>query len=332
MSGRVQDDLTGRRFGYLTVLEYAGRENGHSCWSCRCDCGKTVCVRSDKLKNGADVSCGCKSKRKTRNLEGCRFGALLVMRKSNDALKHVVWECRCDCGATVYKRTDALIGGVWPSCGCMDPHRARDLTGQRFGRLTVQRKVGSDRGSVWECQCDCGNTVMKTAKHLLDGTAKSCGCITAERCEDLTGRKFGRLTVLGRAEKPSARGDVLWRCRCDCGNTTLVRRYELKSGGTVSCGCASQEFGRTKLRDYQTYVDGTCIEFLAFMDKPTRANTTGVRGVCRLKNGRYEAYIGFKKRKIFLGKYDHFGDAVSARKQGEKMIQEYLERYYDECV
>lgn len=324
MSGQVRENLTGRRFGSLTVLEYAGSENGRSYWSCRCDCGEEVRVRSDKLKSRPDVSCGCKNKRKTRDLAGRRFGSLLVLKKSGVTSNHVLWECRCDCGAVVCKRTDTLTGGAWPSCGCMDPHRARDLTGRRFGRLTALRKVDGSRGSAWECRCDCGNTALKAAKHLLDGTAKSCGCITAERREDLTGRRFGRLTVLGRAEKTSPRGGALWECRCDCGKTTLVRRYELKSGGTVSCGCASREFGRTKLRDYQTYVDGTCLEFLAFIDKPTRANTTGVRGVCRLKNGRYEAYIGFQKRKIFLGKYDHFGDAVSARKQGEEMIREYL--------
>ena len=330
MSEQVRDDLTGRRFGYLTVLECAGKENGHFYWNCRCDCGELARIRSDKLKGRPDVSCGCKSRRKTRELTGCRFGSLLALKKSGSASGHVIWECRCDCGATVYKRTDALTGGVWPSCGCMDPRREQDLANQRFGRLTVLRKASSDRGTVWECRCDCGNTVLKTAKHLLDGTAKSCGCIAAERCEDLTGCRFGRLTVLGRAEEPSPRRGVLWKCRCDCGKITLVRRYDLKNGGTVSCGCASQEFGRTKLRDYQTYVDGTCIEFLAFIDKPTKANTTGVRGVCRLKNGRYEAYIGFQKRKIFLGKYDHFGDAVSARKQGEEMVQEYLNRFYSE--
>lgn len=329
MSGQVRDNLAGRRFGYLTVLEYAGKENGHSYWNCRCDCGETIRIRSDKLKSRPDVSCGCKSKRKTRDLTGRRFGRLTVLRKAYSN-RGTVWECRCDCGNTALKPAKHLLDGTAKSCGCIAVERCEDLAGRRFGRLTVLRKAHSNRGTVWECRCDCGNTVLKPAKHLLGGTAKSCGCITAERCEDLTGRRFGRLTVLGRSTKPSVRGDVLWECQCDCGNTTLVRRYDLKSGGTVSCGCASQEFGRTRLKDYQTYVDGTCIEFLAFIDKPTRANTTGVRGVCQLKDGRYEAYIGFQKRKIFLGKYNQFGDAVTARKQGEEMIQEYLNRYYDE--
>lgn len=52
---------------------------------------------------------------------------------------------------------------------------------------------------------------------------------------DLTGRKFGRLTVISRAESKDK--NSRWLCKCDCGNTTIVRAPNLKSGGTLSCGC-----------------------------------------------------------------------------------------------
>lgn len=56
---------------------------------------------------------------------------------------------------------------------------------------------------------------------------------------DLTGRRFGRLTVLQRG--PSAGRKARWMVRCECGTAKLVSGSSLCSGGTVSCGCARRE-------------------------------------------------------------------------------------------
>lgn len=53
-------DETGHRYDRLMVLSYAGRApSGHALWLCRCDCGKQVTVRGNKLRGGTQVSCGC---------------------------------------------------------------------------------------------------------------------------------------------------------------------------------------------------------------------------------------------------------------------------------
>jgi len=58
--------------------------------------------------------------------------------------------------------------------------------------------------------------------------------------EDLTGREFGRLTVLNR-DDTRIRGEYYWWCKCNCENKTLksISVYSLlkKGGGTISCGC-----------------------------------------------------------------------------------------------
>lgn len=59
------------------------------------------------------------------------------------------------------------------------------------------------------------------------------------RAEDLSGRRFGRLTVLHRYDGPSS--DVKWVCKCDCGNTTNSFRTHLKTGKSQSCGCLRSE-------------------------------------------------------------------------------------------
>lgn len=57
---------------------------------------------------------------------------------------------------------------------------------------------------------------------------------------DLTGKKFGMLTVIGQAEKkifPSGQKQTQWLCKCDCGNEVIVLSHNLKTGNTKSCGC-----------------------------------------------------------------------------------------------
>lgn len=60
--------------------------------------------------------------------------------------------------------------------------------------------------------------------------------------QDLSGMKFGRLTVLSRDNSCYGRGNhTYWFCKCDCGNTTRARTDALKSGAVVSCGCYHSE-------------------------------------------------------------------------------------------
>lgn len=57
--------------------------------------------------------------------------------------------------------------------------RIRDLTNQRFGRLVALKNVGKDNkySLLWECICDCGNTVVVSSRELSREHRKSCGCL-----------------------------------------------------------------------------------------------------------------------------------------------------------
>ena len=82
-----------------------------------------------------------------------------------------------------------------------------DLTGMRFGKLTVleptkERKNGY---TVWICRCDCGNTVHAASRFLKNGWMTSCGCEGKKpRYKDLTGKRFGKLQVLSISPMPTA--------------------------------------------------------------------------------------------------------------------------------
>lgn len=53
------NDLTGRKFGRLTAIEYMGRKNGRTLWRCLCDCGNETTTGYSNLLNGITKSCGC---------------------------------------------------------------------------------------------------------------------------------------------------------------------------------------------------------------------------------------------------------------------------------
>ena len=56
---------------------------------------------------------------------------------------------------------------------------------------------------------------------------------------DLTGRRFGRLTVVERAPDDD-HGNILWYCKCDCGGEKRTRSNALTSGKATSCGCVQK--------------------------------------------------------------------------------------------
>jgi hypothetical protein len=120
---------------------------------------------------------------------------------------------------------------------------ARDLTGERFGMLTVQGVTNQRKNKcyVWECLCDCGNTTYLTTSALNSGNSQSCGCYNYNAI-DLTGQRFGRLVVMKLSDIRKGKRNIrLWKCQCDCGKTAYVRSSSLRRGHTTSCGCYINE-------------------------------------------------------------------------------------------
>lgn len=209
--------------------------------------------------------------------------------------------------------------------------RADDLTGQRFGRLTVLERMENKGGRVcWRCRCDCGRIHSATSHDLKAGKVKSCGCLRhdcSRKTVDLTGRRFGRLTVLYPTEERDKNGTVVWKCRCDCGKETKVSENGLVHGNYRSCGCLKRE-AQQKITGRLHFSDGTCIEILEYR-KHRRDNVSGFRGVFRLKSGKYRVSIGFKRKRYTVGTFENYEDACIARLKAEKIIHEgFIDAYY----
>lgn len=132
--------------------------------------------------------------------------------------------------------------------------RTKDMLGFRTGSLVVvaaaQPYVNPSGGTSaqWLCRCDCGAEVVKRGSALSSGKAKSCGCArsTSNRGRglvDLTGERFGRWTVIERAESGPGR-TTRWSCVCDCGTRRDVAAASLRKGQSTSCGCGKSERAR----------------------------------------------------------------------------------------
>lgn len=134
--------------------------------------------------------------------------------------------------------------------------KRRDLTGRTSGRLTVLKYSHTNTHGVsyWCCVCECGSTPTVRGTSLSSGQTVSCGCYSLEsirrravaKTTDITGSRFGRL-IARRYAGRDAQGIILWECRCDCGNTTKVRKSSLVAGVVKSCGCYSRELTSKRL-------------------------------------------------------------------------------------
>lgn len=147
---KPREDLSGKRFGRLTVQYSIVRRNGHSGWMCLCDCGNTAVVQTSKLKSGHTKSCGCymrdrASKSNSIILTGQRFGRLVAIRRteghktpSGQILSE--YECICDCGNVLNVLAMNLVSGNTQSCGCIGNSVGEAKVNEKLQGLNVMFK------------------------------------------------------------------------------------------------------------------------------------------------------------------------------------------------
>lgn len=137
-----------------------------------------------------------------------------------------------------------------------------NLIGRQFGRLKVIEllpRVKTPKGVSqvkYLCRCECGNEIEVFAGNLRKGNTKSCGCLNLKEISkrqliDLSGKRFGFLTVLNRAEdkvSESGNASAMWNCICDCGSITIVNGNSLRRGKQLSCGCLRRKVSSEKKR------------------------------------------------------------------------------------
>jgi len=232
-----------------------------------------------------------------------------------------------------------------------------DLTGQKFGRLTVTGEAPRSRSSKgtsivnWYCTCNCGNTVIVRSSSLLGKKTVSCGCWNLEKAKfpKLYNRKVCTYDLTGEHGKGwTSKGDEFW---FDKEDYDLIKDYSwhvhhkyLVASGNRQGQDGKEIFMHRLIMDNPNKkydVDHICTERkfdnrkcnLRIVNRSQnnsnkviqKNNTSGVPGVKKSSKskGKWEAFININKKCTYLGTYADFDEAVAVRKAAE-------EKYYGE--
>ncbi len=131
----IKQKMIDKRFGRLTVLEYAGKSDyGDNLWNCRCDCGAEVVGRTANVDKPTSACTKCKRdsspalQKRRSYLIGQVFNRLTVIQNAGtDKHNQSMWKCKCICGNEITTRGTNLLSGSTQSCGCWGRERAAEL-------------------------------------------------------------------------------------------------------------------------------------------------------------------------------------------------------------
>lgn len=224
---------------------------------------------------------------------------------------------------------------------------ALDLNGKRFGRLTIIKRVenrilpSGQKRSQWLCKCDCGNYATVLGYMLTSGNTQSCGCLHDEAFAKAR-KKYNTYDLSGEYEIGyTSNGNEFWfdledydKIKDYCWTITnngYVSAYNPKNRNRVLLHRIIMECDNTEV-----YIDHKHGEKSRFDNRKSnlriatpnqnamnrvllQTNTSGVTGVSfNKKRDKWEAYIGIDNKRINLGRFNDFEDAVSARKEAEE--------------
>ncbi len=104
------------------------------------------------------------TRRKFEPIEGAEYGFLIYLSEAERIVRPSktlrAGMFKCVCGDEVRKPIAEVLQGSITSCGCMKGKQTvKDITGQKFNRLTALKRTDKKQsgGYLWTCQCDCGN-------------------------------------------------------------------------------------------------------------------------------------------------------------------------------
>ncbi len=149
-------------------------------------------------------------------------------------------------------------------------------------------------------------------------------CFRKTTACQLEGKTFGYLKVINKRGK-NKRNALLWECLCRCGNTIIVSSTQLTTGNTTSCGCSK----KVVLANSNRYIEGTSLR-QSLDDQPiSHRAISGYTGV-KPRNGKWVAYITYKRRWYNLGTFDDIDDAINARAEAKEKVKEDALRLFEE--
>ena len=181
---------------------------------------------------------------------GRKFNKLTVIGFTRDKRGKMQYECRCDCGNIVTRSKTELENGYRKSCGCSKVNALEKynyLVGQKINKWTVLNLKNDNKCCMAICLCECGTVKEVNVYNLINNKTKDCGCgrkkmLSETKSKNLVGMRFGKLIVEELLPESNKFNRRQYRCKCDCGNETIVSTNSLLTGHTMSCGCINSYY------------------------------------------------------------------------------------------
>lgn len=129
------------------------------------------------------------------------------------------------------------------------------------------------RKEIRKCRI-CGIELVDKVHH----TRVYCGIVCKSTVNNLTGKKFGRLTVIDKADVDN-NGCIRWNCICDCGKLITTAGKRLINGGCKSCGCYKSELTAIRNKKNATGIKKRTKEYNTWANMKARCS--------RLEDNRY---------------------------------------------
>lgn len=166
----------------------------------------------------------------------------LKLEKKKGLRKNVLkyYLCKClSCDEVFSMSKQKLMNRKRQGCNKCNEYNFNDYIGRRINEWEILEYLGNHK---FKCKCKCGKVKTVNVYNIINGLSKDCGCGRNQKMSDimnidsLVGEKYGKLTVIEKAGK-NKYGKMVYKCKCECGNTINVLSNSLRTGHTLSCGC-----------------------------------------------------------------------------------------------
>lgn len=215
--------------------------------------------------------------------------------------------------------------------------KLKDLTGQRFEKLTVINRAENTKQGMtqWLCKCDCGNEIITTGINLRSNHTKSCGCMRIAAQYD-SHKKYNQYNLSGEygigytskgeefyfdLEDYDKIKDYCWYINSD--GYVISERKTMMHRVIMDCPddkLVDHKHGDSTRNDNRKENLRICTRQENNRNrKPTLNTKSGVVGVAwHNKNKKWVAQISISKKNIYLGSFENKEDAIKARKEAEE--------------
>lgn len=137
-----------------------------------------------------------------------------------------------------------------------------NIVGETYGDFTVVEMLYGYKKENNKTRTYCKCIGVDNMEYIIRMDALRNGSTTSIKnvgekrvVKDLSGNKYGILTVLEDSGHRASNGNVIWKCKCDCGNICNVNSTNLTSGHTTSCGCRHQSKWELYIASYLTSIN-----------------------------------------------------------------------------